>query len=131
MSLSAIQPLALAIAATGLLASATPGQVFVDASDKVPNTGSYTDEIDFADVDRDGDWDAMLADGGEVGNDQNRLYVNQGNLQGGPIGTFLDATAAQLPVVADNSADVEFVDFDGDGDPDSYTANAADIINQA
>ena len=42
------------------------------------------------------DWDAVFADGGDFGNDQNRLWINQGGSQGGALGTFVDVTAAHL-----------------------------------
>ncbi|TAJ16591.1 MAG: hypothetical protein EPO68_10805 [Planctomycetota bacterium] len=105
--------------------------VFVDASASLPQTGSFTENVDFADVDLDGDWDVALADGGDFGNDQNRLWLNQGAAQGGVLGAFADATASALPVFADDSRDVEFADIDDDGDYDLFVSNTSHFLNQS
>lgn len=106
-------------------------QVFVDASAALPQTGSFTENVDFADVDLDGDWDVALADGGDFGNDQNRLWLNQGGAQGGAIGVYADATASSMPVFADDSRDVEFADIDTDGDYDLFVSNTSHFLNQS
>ncbi len=95
-----------------------------------PFNNSYTENVDFADVDLDGDFDAIFADGGDFGNDQNRLWINMGGAQGGALGVFEDRTATQLPVVIDASRDVDFVDVDEDGDFDVFTSNTSQISNQ-
>jgi hypothetical protein len=109
-------------------------QVFVNAPGNVPQGGPYnnsmTEQVDFADIDLDGDWDCGAADGGDCCNDQNRLWVNQGGLQAGTIGFFVDETAARAPGMLDQSRDIEFVDFDGDGDPDVHVSNISSISNQ-
>ncbi|MBM3975424.1 MAG: VCBS repeat-containing protein [Planctomycetes bacterium] len=123
---------ALRLALLGALVHPAAAQtVFVDASSALPQTGSFTENVDFADVDLDGDWDAALADGGDFGNDQNRLWINQGGAQGGVPGVFVDATAVALPVLADDSRDVEFADIDADGDQDLFTSNTSHVLNQA
>jgi hypothetical protein len=104
--------------------------VFVEASASIPQTGSFTENVDFADVDADGDWDAALADGGDLGNDQNRLWLNQGGAQGGVLGMFSDVTAARMPLVSDDSRDVEFADIDADGDLDLFVSNTSHFQNQ-
>ena len=96
-----------------------------------PDNASGTENVDFADVDLDGDWDAAFADGGNVGADQNRIWINQGNLQGGSLGTFFDETASRFPALNDQSRDIEFVDFEGDGDPDVFVSNTSSFFNQA
>jgi hypothetical protein len=105
-------------------------QVFVDSPGNIPQgapfNNSNTEQADFADIDLDGDWDAGIADGGDNGSDQNRIWVNQGGLQGGATGFFADETATQAPLVQDASRDIEFVDFDADGDPDAYIANSSE-----
>jgi hypothetical protein len=78
-----------------------------------PFNNSWSENVDFGDVDGDGDWDAIFADGGDNSNDQNRIWINQGGLQGGTLGVFVDETATRFPAVLDQSRDIELVDFDG------------------
>ncbi|HKX46963.1 MAG TPA: VCBS repeat-containing protein [Planctomycetota bacterium] len=91
---------------------------------------SSTENVDFADVDLDGDWDAVFADGGDDGNDQNRIWINRGGLQAGPLGDFLDQTSTRFPQQVDDSRDIEFADIDNDGDHDLYVSNTAQLSNQ-
>lgn len=106
-------------------------QLFTNGSAQIPQTGSLTEAVDFADIDGDGDWDAAIADGGDTQQDQNRLWVNQGGAQGGVLGVYLDVTSTQAPIVQDQSRDIEFGDFDGDGDPDVAVSNEAQLLNQS
>jgi FG-GAP-like repeat len=106
-------------------------QLFTNGSAQIPQTGSLTEAVDLADIDGDGDWDAALADGGDTQQDQNRIWVNQGGFQGGSIGHFVDVTATQAPLVQDQSRDIEFADFDADGDPDVAISNEAQLLNQS
>src|SRR6185369_14522890 len=46
-------------------------------------------------------------------------------LQAGTVGVFTNATAARAPVITDDSRDIEFVDFDNDGDVDIYVSNTS------
>jgi hypothetical protein len=121
-------PLALAVA---LPAGA---QSFQNNTTDIPSggaaNGSVTENLSFADVDSDGDLDAVFADGGDLGNDQNRIWINQGGLQGGTVGVFADDTAARLPSVQDTSRDIDFADIDLDGDQDFFAANTSGIANQ-
>jgi len=123
----------LALLGLAAMGGAASGQTFVENTTSIPQGSpgnqSTTDNVDFADVDGDGDWDAAFADGGDQGNDQNRLWINQG--PGPGTGDFVDETAVRCPSVLDQSRDVEFVDFDGDGDPDLYFANVASVSNQS
>jgi hypothetical protein len=119
--------LAAAMAAL-LLCSPARGQFANNTSDiptGSPFNNSNTENVDFADVDGDGDWDAIFADGGDAGDDQNRIWINQGGLQGGTLGVFLDRTATQFPAILKTGRDIEFVDLDHDGDVDIYTSNSS------
>jgi hypothetical protein len=121
------------MACAALAAASGASAQFVVDSGKLP-TGlgidSSSENVDFGDVDLDGDWDIAVADGGDDGNDQNRLWINDGGLQGGITGVFLDGTAARCPSVLDDSRDVEFADIDNDGDIDLYTSNTSQISPQ-
>ncbi|HUR28738.1 MAG TPA: VCBS repeat-containing protein [Planctomycetota bacterium] len=121
-------------AASLVFASFASAQTFQFAPQRIPQgapfNNSYTENVDFADVDQDGDWDALFADGGDFGNDQNRLWINLGGAQGGALGVFEDRTAAQCPAILDASRDVDFVDVDKDGDADAFFSNTSQISNQ-
>lgn len=81
---------------------------FSDESNaRIPVLGWYRG-VEFGDIDRDGDWDMVLA------NDFNRLPVlleNDGN------GFFTDISD-RLPGISLSSARAQFADVDGDGDLD-------------
>jgi hypothetical protein len=124
--------LVLAVAATSATARA---QVLQDNTSQIPAgtpfNDSFSENVDFADIDLDGDYDAVFADGGDCCSDQNRLWVNMGGLQGGTIGFFQDRTSTQFPAVLDDGRDVDFVDIDRDGDPDLYLSATSAISNQS
>jgi len=96
-----------------------------------PGNNSATENVDFGDVDLDGDWDAVFADGGDAGNDQNRIWINMGYDQGGTVGWFEDETTSRFPSVQDQSRDIEFADIDNDSDLDLYISNTAAITPQS
>jgi hypothetical protein len=81
---------------------------FTDASSQLPPEAAPTLAVELADLDQDGDQDALIARGG-AGLD--RLYENQGQ------GLFTDATAAKLGP-SGPSASVAVADLDEDGAPD-------------
>ena len=126
-----------AVWAVGLALAAAPAGaqvVFQGNTADIPSgaaNAGYSENVDFADVDGDGDFDVAFANGGDLGDEQNRLWINQGGLQGGTLGVFVDETATRLPAIADPSRDIEFADIDGDGDPDLYVANSAQVSNEA
>jgi hypothetical protein len=109
-------------------------QVYVTAPGQLPagspGNASTTENVDFADIDLDGDFDVVCADGGDDGNDRNRLWINQGGLQGGTVGVFVDETGAQYPGGGDSSRDVEFADLDADGDADLVVSNHSTQVDQ-
>ncbi|MCC7012713.1 MAG: VCBS repeat-containing protein [Planctomycetes bacterium] len=117
-----------AVAALG--ASSAWAQTYVDGASRIPNNGGFTENVDFADVDGDGDRDAVVAEGGDGGDDQNKIWFNRGFEAGGTLGFFADRTATRFPVVLDDSRDMDFVDIDGDGDFDLYVSNTSAIANQ-
>jgi hypothetical protein len=128
----------LSAGAFASLAIALPGQAqsFTNGSAQIPSgsgsgNNSATENVDFNDIDGDGDFDAWFADGGDFGDDRDRLWINQGGLQGGTIGTFVDDTSARLPNVQDTSRDVDFVDIDLDGDADAYVSNTSTDTQQS
>ena len=117
---------AASMALLGLAGTANAQLVFQQVSG-TPSGGTLngsSENVDFADVDLDGDWDAAFADGGDDGNDQNRIWINNGT------GGFSDETNARFPSQADDSRDIEFADIDNDGDADLYISNTAQIVNQ-
>ncbi len=120
-----VRPLVLAA-----IASTAGAQQFVRNTTDIPGSSRDTEQVDFADVDLDGDWDAGFANGGDIANQQNVLWINQGGLQGGVVGTFFDATTTRFPTVLDSTRDLEFADYDGDGDADIALANHSQITNQ-
>jgi hypothetical protein len=123
----------LLLVAVGLFAfsNRARAQQFTRDTADIPPSSDYTENVDFADVDNDGDWDAAFAEGGDHGNAQNHLWINMGGAQGGTVGVFTNVTATQLPVVSDDSRDVEFVDFDNDGDVDLYISNTSTHQSQS
>jgi hypothetical protein len=110
------------------------GQVFVDSAAKipsgVPDNLSDTEQVDFGDIDSDGDLDAVFANGGDSGSQQSRVWINQGFAQGGTAGFFGDETVLRFPAVLDPSRDIELVDIDADGDLDIQLANSAQLSNR-
>jgi len=125
---------ALTLSLAAALLGGRAGAQFTNDPSKIPQgnpfNNSPTENVDFADVDLDGDWDVAMADGGDFGNDQNRIWINMGNLQAGTLGVFQDQTSTRFPSVLDDSRDIEFADIENDGDPDIYVSNTAQLSNQ-
>ncbi len=117
--------LGLAVIGMGSIAGA---QQFIHNTADVPGSSSSTENVDFADVDKDGDWDAVFANGGDAGNDQNEIWINAFGAD--PVGKFTLRTSTQFPAVLDDSRDIEFVDYDNDGDDDLYVSNTSQQSNQ-
>ncbi len=90
----------------------------------------HTENVDFGDIDGDGDWDAVFADGGDFGNQQNRVWINLGGVQGGTLGVFQDQTATRFPSLLSDARDVELADIDLDGDLDLHTSTTSTLLNQ-
>ncbi|NVJ86906.1 MAG: VCBS repeat-containing protein [Algoriphagus sp.] len=87
-------------------------------STNLPAILASISDLEFGDVDNDGDLDIILADWGPGSNMENNggrtmLWLNDGN------GKFEDATASQMPdILIQFSWDLEFIDFDNDFDLD-------------
>ena len=117
-----------------VLGSTAIGQSFSNNLTDIPTGGaansSFTENLAFADVDSDGDLDAIFADGGDLGNDRNRIWINQGGLQAGTVGVFADETSSRLPSVQDDSRDIDFADIDLDGDWDFVASNTSGVSLQ-
>ena len=86
---------------------------------RLPALDSSSRKAVLGDVDRDGDLDLLV---GNSRSSQNRLYLNDGR------GVFSDVTASHLPVDSATTTDVDFYDFDGDGDLDAYFTNVGDFV---
>ncbi len=85
---------------------------------QLPVTKASIGDLEFGDVDDDGDLDMVLADWGpgsnmENGGGRTRLWMNDGK------GFFTDVTTLQMPdVLIQFSWDLEFIDVDNDYDLD-------------
>ncbi|MBI4569978.1 MAG: IPT/TIG domain-containing protein [Planctomycetes bacterium] len=86
-----------------------------EASFRLPQVNTITEEVGVADFDRDGDLDFLLANGTIGTLRQNKIYINNG------AGIFTDHSTSYLenpPTV--HSTYALFFDADGDGDLDVY-----------
>jgi len=100
-----------------------PGRNFPSSDN--PFGAGRSENVDVGDIDGDGDFDVLIANGGDGSPQQNRLYRNDGSA------TFTDVTTTQLAPGAPNgrSRDCEFVDVEDDGDLDIYISNRGASIN--
>ncbi len=118
---------AVALVSLGVTAQLSDLQPGANFPTTAPMFGvDHTEAIASGDIDNDGDLDLIFANGGATGNQRNRIFVNQGGLQGGIEGEFIDESEQRIagePV--DRSRDVAFVDIDSDGDLDVCIANSS------
>jgi hypothetical protein len=120
------------VASLASLATLAGAQTFTNATSQFPNVAiGNSENVDFGDVDGDGDFDAVIADGGDFADQQNRIWINRGHEAGGTIGFFVDRTATQFPAILDDSRDIEFVDLDNDSDLDIYISNTSTVSQQS
>ncbi len=127
MRLSKLTVLTGAVVSMGAVASAQftdlqPGRNFPSSVSTFG--GNHSENIDVGDVDNDGDLDVIVANGGDQGDQPNRIFINNGGAQGGTEGTFTQETNTRFAGIPnDTSRDCEFADIDNDGDLDIYISN--------
>src|SRR5690606_6123916 len=90
--------------------------VFSDSGQALGDSNS--NDVALADVDGDGDLDAVVANG-DATSPPNRLWINNGGAQGGVAGTFSESSAL---LGAGWSNGVALGDLDGKNGPDIYFA---------
>ncbi|MFK7893051.1 MAG: FG-GAP repeat domain-containing protein [Granulosicoccus sp.] len=96
--------------------------IFTDESTRLPADAlenmKDTLDVELADIDSDGDLDLFVIEGSASQTGfQNLLWINDGH------GNFADETSARLPMVDNNSTEIDLADVDGDGDLDALVAN--------
>lgn len=107
--------------------------LFRDSGQKLGD--AHSKAVALGDVDGDGDLDAIVANeriyvynedniGELAGEQENRLYLNQGGRQGGNLGHFQESEQGLDTVESKgDSRAVALTDLDGDGDLDALVAN--------
>ena len=103
---------------TGTFNDAQLQRSFVNqTAQRLPSDLSVTQDVELADIDKDGDLDMVRGN-----EDANQLLINNGT------GVFTDETAQRLPLSANmETRKVTFADVDRDGDPDLYFSNVVFI----
>ncbi|MCP4426955.1 MAG: RHS repeat protein, partial [Chloroflexi bacterium] len=86
---------------------------FTDSGQHLGSDFSW--DVSLTDLDGDGDLDAFIS---AVGN---RVWLNQGNAQGGTVGIFANTGQEMSSYLGDG---VGIGDLDGDSDPDAFIANS-------
>jgi hypothetical protein len=95
---------------------------FTDSGQALGN--AYSTDVALGDLDGDGDLDAWVVN---TSSQANRVWINDGGLQGGTAGNFTDSGQA---LGNSESLDVALGDLDGDGDLDAWVANYSSQPNR-
>ncbi|MDA1264507.1 MAG: FG-GAP-like repeat-containing protein [Planctomycetota bacterium] len=109
-------------------AAAAPvsAQQFVHTPGMFPGTARWTEGVEMADVDQDGDLDIFFAEGdgfsGPGTKRQNKLWINQFVESAGTL-SFTDESVARLGNSTSNAKNVATADVNGDGFVDAIFAN--------
>ncbi|GJM21104.1 MAG: hypothetical protein DHS20C15_10190 [Planctomycetota bacterium] len=127
-TLAGLAVLALGTDVSAQIADLQPGRNFPTAINAFG--GGRSENIDLADIDHDGDYDVGISNGGDGSAQANVIYINNGGVQGGTIATFSNGTATRFAGFPnDTSRDIEFADFENDGDFDIYISNRGTTAN--
>ncbi|MEO1517425.1 MAG: T9SS type A sorting domain-containing protein [Bacteroidota bacterium] len=99
-----------------------PAQLFIDATDRLPeaSTGGQTVDAQAVDIDKDGDMDVVLANEFEV----NVLLINNGS------GRFTDAGPGAIPARVHDSEDIAIADYNRDGHTDIVFVSEDDFEHE-
>ena len=116
----------LTLFASTLLATSASAQQFQESPGLIPGPNRWSEGVEAADVDNDGDLDLLFADGNGFSSPgtkrQNVLLINQIIPTGTP--GFLDESASRLGTNLTNAKGVTTGDVDGDGWVDVLFCNA-------
>ena len=97
--------------------------VFTEAQD-LGSSNSVAGAL--GDLDGDGDLDAFVANYHHPAGQPNKVWLNDGGIQGGTPGVFSDSGQS---LGTGNSHGVALGDLDGDGDLDAFVANVFDQVS--
>ena len=107
---------ALLLVPTVLAQDLQPGRNFPNSGNTTPFGTGRSENLDVGDIDNDGDFDVLIANGGDGAAQLNRIYINAGGAQLGSPGTFSDGTGTRLAgQTSDTSRDGEFADMVHEG----------------